>query len=197
MASSEKVLGVLRPLGGGDPAELTRETIVVGRRPTCDVILDFEKISGRHCELRLVNNVWHVKDLGSTNGTTVNGQKITSPTSVMPDIELGIADRIFHLDYEPAGPASFVEHHGVMDDDEIQETRKKTSLMEMAGLDTDNKPAGKVRPTRPPARIERLSADEADFEDALPEHVKAKPAKKADLPSDDDFFNLIEDEIKK
>jgi hypothetical protein len=195
MPSSDKVLGVLRPLGGGDPAELTRDTIVIGRRPTCDVCLDFENISGRHCELRYLNNVWHVKDLGSTNGTTVNGAKITSPTSVMPDIELGIAGRLFYIDYEPAGPASFVENHGVMDDEDMGETRKRTSLMEMAGLDTDNKPAGRARPTRPPAKIERLSADEADFEDTVPEHVKG-PKKKVDLPSPDDFFKLIEDDVK-
>jgi hypothetical protein len=54
------------------------------------------------------------------------------------------------------------------------------------------------RPTKPPATIERLSADEGDFDDSLPDSFKAAPApkKKDDGPSDDDFFKLIEEDVK-
>jgi pSer/pThr/pTyr-binding forkhead associated (FHA) protein len=194
MPSTSKNLGILTPLGGGDPVPLMKETVLIGRRPTCDVCLDFENVSSKHCELRFLHGVWHVRDLGSTNGTTVNGMKITSPQSVTPDVEVGFADHLFTIEYEPAGPASFAETKGVIDED-ISEARKHTSLMELAGLETDDKPV-KRRPTKPPASIERLSVDEAEFEDALPEHVKKAPKKDVG-PSDDDFFNLIEDEIKK
>jgi pSer/pThr/pTyr-binding forkhead associated (FHA) protein len=187
-----QVLGVLTPVGGGDPVPFTKDVILVGRRPTSDVCLDFENVSGKHCEFRLMNGIWHVKDLGSSNGTALNGQKISSPQSVMPEIEISIAGHLFTLEYEPAGPSSIGQGHGVLDE-EIVETRKRTSLMEMAGLETDDKPVRK-RPTKPPARIERLSADEGEFDDSLPETYK-KPAAEA-LPTDDDFFDLIKDDVK-
>ena len=191
---SDKPLGILRPLGGGDPAPLTKEEVVVGRRPTCDICLDFENVSGKHCVLRFMNGFWHARDLGSSNGTTINGHKIVSDQVLMPEFELGIASHLFTIDYEPHGPQSLTETHGVLDDD-LVDTRKRTSLMELAGLDTDDKPVRR-RPTKPPATIERLSVDEADFDDNLPESFKKPAPKKDEGPSDDDFFKLIEEDVK-
>jgi len=77
--------------------------------------------------------------------------------------------------------------------------RKRHSLMELAGLDTDDdRPKRVSRPKSAPELIERISADEGDFDDAVPEHFKAPPKpipKKQD--EDDDFLKLIEDEVKK
>ena len=67
------ILGILQPVGGGDPIPLTKPLMIVGRRPGCDIRLDYENISGKHCSLRFLNGLWMVKDMGSTNGTTVNG----------------------------------------------------------------------------------------------------------------------------
>ena len=74
--SNPKALGVMRPLGGGDPIPLKKEELLIGRRPKCDIKLDFENVSGKHCQLRYIRGVWHIRDLGSTNGTTLNGVKI-------------------------------------------------------------------------------------------------------------------------
>lgn len=186
-------LGVMKPLGGGDPVPLRKNELVVGRRPTCDICLDFENISGKHCVLRYQNQVWHVRDLGSTNGTTVNGAPLSSEHSVMPDDELGIAGHIFHLDYEPGAPDSIL-NKGNLIEEELMESRKKTSLMELAGLDTDDDRPKRKRPSKAPEVIERLSADEAEFDDALPDHVKAAPKPKVET-TDDDFLKLIEDDV--
>jgi len=190
-----EVLGILQPVGGGDPIPLSKPEMVVGRRPSCDIRLDYENISGKHCLLRLINGVWNVKDLGSTNGTTVNGARLTTEQSVMPDEELGIAGHLYMIDYDPAGPEAFLSAHKDLDEEVVQE-RAKHSLMDLAGLDTDDTKAKTKRPKRAPMTIERLSADEAEFDDAVPEDFKAppKPAKKP--PSDDDFFKLIEDDVK-
>ncbi len=195
MRPHSEVLGILQPVGGGDPIPLNKPEIVVGRRPSCDIRLDFENISGKHCLLRMVNGVWNVKDLGSTNGTTVNGARLTTEQSVMPDEELGIAGHMFTIDYDPAGPEAFLSAHKELDEEVVQE-RAKHSLMDLAGLDTDDSKPRTKRPKRAPTIIERLSADEAEFDDAVPDHFKAppKPAKKP--PSDDDFFKLIEDDVK-
>lgn len=193
MPSQPTEYGMMMPLGGGDPIPLRKTELLVGRRPSCDICLDYTNVSGRHCELRLIHGVWHVRDLGSTNGTTLNGAAIPSDHVVMPDDELGIAGHIYHIEYEPSGPEAMHRTKEMMDEDMV-ENRKKTSLMELAGLDTDDdKPKGARRPTRAPTVIERISADEGEFDDALPEHVKAAPAPKVET-TDEDFFKLIEEE---
>ena len=90
-------------------AKLVKETLLVGRRPSCDICLDFERISGKHCELRFFHGLWHIRDIGSTNGTTVNGLKFATEQSVLPDVEIGIGGHLYTIDYEPAGPSSVVE----------------------------------------------------------------------------------------
>lgn len=189
-------LGILKPVGGGDPVPLNKPELIVGRRATCDICLDFENISGKHCTLRLIHGVWHVRDLGSTNGTTVNGAPISSDHTVMPDDEFGVAGHLYRIDYEPSGPESVLHNKEVIDED-VREERKKHSLMELAGLDTDDdKPKRRSRPAKAPTVIERLSADEAEFEDVIPEHVKKAPLPKVEA-SDDDFFKLIEEAVDK
>jgi pSer/pThr/pTyr-binding forkhead associated (FHA) protein len=193
MRPGSEVLGILQPIGGGDPIPLMKREIVIGRRPSCDISLDFENVSGKHCTLRFVNGVWSVRDLGSTNGTTVNGSRISSEQSLMPDEELGIAGRLYTIDYVAAGPEAFLSSHKDLDDEVVVE-RDRHSLMDLAGLDTDNTKA--QRPKKAPKVIERVSADEAEFDDTVPQHFK-KPVKPKAQPTDDDFFDLIEEEVKK
>jgi pSer/pThr/pTyr-binding forkhead associated (FHA) protein len=193
MRPGSEVLGTLQPIGGGDPIPLMKREIVIGRRPSCDISLDFENVSGKHCTLRFVNGVWSVRDLGSTNGTTVNGSRISSEQSLMPDEELGIAGRLYTIDYVAAGPEAFLSSHKDLDDEVVVE-RDRHSLMDLAGLDTDNTKA--QRPKKAPKVIERVSADEAEFDDTVPQHFK-KPVKPKAQPTDDDFFDLIEEEVKK
>jgi predicted component of type VI protein secretion system len=193
MAKPTKLLGILKPIGGGDPVPLTKETLLIGRRPSCDICLDFERISGKHCELRFFNGLWHIRDIGSTNGTTVHGLKHATEQSVLPDVEIGIGGHLYTIEYEPAGPSSVVEGSQLLDDD-IIETRTRKSLMELAGLEVDG-PKKSYRPSKPPEQIERPLASEADFEDDIPVDlatVKPLPLIEA---SDDDFFNLIQEDL--
>src|SRR4051812_12150696 len=153
----------MMPLGGGDPVPLRKTETIVGRRPSCDIVLDFENVSGKHCQLRYINQVWHVRDLGSTNGTKLNGAPLSSEHTVMPDDELSIASHIFHIDYEPGAPKSVLSGRG-FGDEEVSEAPRKHSLMDLAGLDTDDARPRRHRPAKAPETIERLSAEEADFE---------------------------------
>ncbi len=194
------VLGTLLPVGGGDSISLLKPELTVGRRAGCDIRLDFENVSGKHCVLTLINGVWHVRDLGSTNGTSVNGSRLSSQHAIMPEDEVGIADHLYTIDYVPAGPEAFISTHKVpVLDEEVQDERKRHSLMELAGLDTDSDRPKKVgRPKSAPTLIERLSADEAEFDDAVPEHFKASPKPQPKKKDDeDDFLKLIENEVKK
>jgi hypothetical protein len=62
---------------GGKPREriaITRSPVVIGRLSTNDVVLSDPNVSRRHAELRRDGDEWLVVDLGSTNGTMVNGK---------------------------------------------------------------------------------------------------------------------------
>jgi predicted component of type VI protein secretion system len=193
MRPLSELLGILTPVGGGDPIPLLKPEMVIGRRPGCDIRLDYENISGKHCNLRFINGIWMVRDLGSTNGTTVNGTALASEQSVMPDEELGIAGHMFTIQYDPAGPEAFLTAHKELDEEVVQE-RQRHSLMDLAGLDTDD--AKTKRRKTAPTVIERLSVDEAEFDDEVPDHFKTAPKPKKQ-PTDDDFLKIIEDDVKK
>ena len=176
MQPQREVLGTLNPVGGGDPVPLLKPELTVGRRSGCDIRLDFENVSGKHCVLQLINGLWSVRDLGSTNGTSINGAQLSSQQTIMPEDELGVADHLFTIDYVPSGPDALLSTHKVLDT-EVQDERKRHSLMELAGLDTDDdRPKRVARPKSAPALIERMSADQGEFDDAVPEHFKAPPS---------------------
>ena len=65
---------------GESPVQIRcRETnLLIGRDPSCGVRLSGDDVSARHAELSLVSEGILIKDLGSSNGTLVNGSPITS-----------------------------------------------------------------------------------------------------------------------
>jgi adenylate cyclase len=93
--------GELQPLGGGDPIPLLKPTLVVGRRESADIVLRFPNVSGTHCELSLVDGYWFVKDMGSSNGTKVNGSRV-SEQRLDPGDTLSVAKHEYEVSYEPA-----------------------------------------------------------------------------------------------
>jgi pSer/pThr/pTyr-binding forkhead associated (FHA) protein len=59
--------------------------IIIGRDPTCDLILDQETISLRHCKLFHQNKQWWTVDMNSTNGTYLNNSLVESATVLTDD----------------------------------------------------------------------------------------------------------------
>ena len=55
---------------------------VVGAASECDVVVSEPTVSGRHCRLTRTPEGFLLEDLGSTNGTYVNGEPITRPRRV-------------------------------------------------------------------------------------------------------------------
>jgi hypothetical protein len=55
---------------------LRGEVVTIGRLPDCDVVLKDKGASRRHAQIRSKNGVFTLTDLGSTNGTRLNGQTV-------------------------------------------------------------------------------------------------------------------------
>ena len=75
---------------------------VLGRDESADVVLDDPGISRRHAEVRVTNDgphqVAHLRDLGSTNGTYVNGDKVdASPLADGDRITVGRTSVTFRM----------------------------------------------------------------------------------------------------
>ena len=63
---------------GWPPIRLDRALVVVGRHPDCDARLDSPRVSRWHCCLTEVDGEVWVRDLGSTNGTWIDGRRANS-----------------------------------------------------------------------------------------------------------------------
>jgi pSer/pThr/pTyr-binding forkhead associated (FHA) protein len=75
--------------------------VVVGRDGFCDVSLSSPRVSRRHCCLAFERNQVLVRDLGSTNGTRINGRRIDQGVLRLGD-ELSIAQHRYHLEIRQA-----------------------------------------------------------------------------------------------
>jgi Inner membrane component of T3SS, cytoplasmic domain len=66
----------------GLSADLAGGVIMIGRGADCQLILHDDYVSTRHARVVSTPSGIYVEDLGSTNGTYVNGQRITAPTTI-------------------------------------------------------------------------------------------------------------------
>jgi predicted component of type VI protein secretion system len=80
----------LVPLDDAPPIDLVKDLTLVGRNEDCDVRLDHKSVSKLHCLLVKTDGLVLVRDLGSTNGTRVNGQRVRR-AALLPNDHLAIA----------------------------------------------------------------------------------------------------------
>lgn len=69
------------PLVPGEPIAIHSETLV-GRSADADLPLADQTVSGTHARIYRAGIEWWVEDLGSTNGTRVNGRSVHEPVAV-------------------------------------------------------------------------------------------------------------------
>lgn len=79
--------------------ELSDEQVIVGRRDDCAVCLSGNTISRRHTQIRHLDGQYFIADLGSTNGTLLNGEALVGEEQLRDrdEIGVGIYKLIFRL----------------------------------------------------------------------------------------------------
>jgi pSer/pThr/pTyr-binding forkhead associated (FHA) protein len=108
---------LLVSLDGGLDIPTGREPIVVGRHPHCDVRLLSIRVSRRHCCLTAVDGKVAVRDLGSTNGTLINGRRVEAGRLCPGDV-LSIANHRYRLEQGQVDKASTADPQAGMGGDE-------------------------------------------------------------------------------
>jgi hypothetical protein len=80
-AESHPALILLQPPDGRSLRFQALE-VVVGRNQSCDLVIPDPTLSGRHARFSYHHQQWWLEDLGTTNGTFLNGQMLTTPVVI-------------------------------------------------------------------------------------------------------------------
>ena len=81
----------------GTTIPLAQQQITIGRSADATLVLTDDYASTRHARLYPQNGEWIVEDLGSTNGTYLDRQKVTQPTPVPPGVPVRIGKTVLEL----------------------------------------------------------------------------------------------------
>ena len=88
------MLAQLLPVNGGPAVTLCRPVTVVGRsQRLCDLPLNNKSVSKLHCILVKTDGLVYMRDLGSTNGTRVNGQRVLRG-ALLPGDQISFSGRL-------------------------------------------------------------------------------------------------------
>lgn len=93
-------LEVLSGTNAGQSYDLTAEQTVIGRYPFCDIVIPVHTISRQHTRLVRSEGAYFIEDLGSLNGTYVNGNRIQQRMPLADDDRIQLYDVVivFHKD---------------------------------------------------------------------------------------------------
>jgi len=115
----------LIPTEGGASIDLVRDLSIVGRKEDCDVRLDHKSVSKQHCVIVRTDGLLLLRDLGSTNGTRVNGQRVRR-AALLPNDQVAFASLRFRVHFGPGdGPPIPGEHTVQMDAHDVADLAKK------------------------------------------------------------------------
>ncbi|GGC01407.1 FHA domain-containing protein FhaB/FipA [Cellulomonas carbonis] len=81
----------------GTTLPLTTSAVLIGRAPSCTLVLDDDYSSSRHARIYPQDGEWFVEDLGSTNGTFVGRERVDRPVLVRPGTQVRVGQSTIEL----------------------------------------------------------------------------------------------------
>jgi predicted component of type VI protein secretion system len=177
---------------GADSAEIELFLpFLIGRSSDAALKIPHESVSREHCRIYEFDGELAVRDLGSRNGTYVNGQRIDRPTFLSPGDELTIGGITFRANYQIRRQVVLMPHAATKGlptktappDDETHADRQAEQVRRQA--------AAKKRARKAATASEKRSARKADTVGAQPiPEDKPKPSAATEIPV---FENTVVD----
>ena len=94
-------LQIFLPDGTKMSHDLQDEKLTIGRLADNDVQIDDGSVSSRHAEIEMEAGAFHLHDLGSTNGTFINGEQVTDAVLRHGDeVRFGTVESVYHGEEE-------------------------------------------------------------------------------------------------
>lgn len=183
MTTQESEAVFLLKAADGEQQLLVDRELLMGRDESSDVVLDKGQASRKHAKLIPdQEGVW-VKDLGSTNGTFVSGERISKPTLLKVGDELRCGESVFELAARPEAAAADPDATLLYNADD---TAKVPSAVDAAPA--AEAPPVKAPPIKAPAAqaapVEKAQSEAALAEEVKPGQQPAEEAAPAAEPSD-------------
>ncbi|RMF37877.1 MAG: FHA domain-containing protein [Chloroflexi bacterium] len=96
---------------------IDREAITIGRGADCDIILPERQVSRHHARIERRNEGYYLVDLGSKNGTYVNGEEVHAPYRLQDgdEIQIALCVKLAFVGAEATVPLSFEEAAALME----------------------------------------------------------------------------------
>lgn len=127
------MIAQLIPVDGSKPITIDRNLTIVGRKEgLCDLVVDCASVSKLHCAVAKTDGLLFIRDLGSTNGTKVNGQRVTRG-ALLPGDELAFANVRFRVHLGPS-PSSLNDQTEALAD--LASALNADSDAELVGVDS-------------------------------------------------------------
>lgn len=131
----------LLPLDGSPPITIDKDLVVIGRKEDCDVRLEHKSVSKMHCVLVKTDGLLLLRDLGSTNGTRVNGTRVRR-AALLPNDQLCIAHYKFrvHLGPDIQAEVHVNDHTQHLNSEDVAELMRKAQDRASKESDSDEAP---------------------------------------------------------
>ncbi|WP_020468689.1 FHA domain-containing protein [Zavarzinella formosa] len=163
----------LLALTDGPSILLDKPIVLLGRHAECDLQLNSRKVSRRHCCVAIVKDYLVVRDLGSTNGIRINGERVVEGTLKAGD-ELTIGNFRYQVYLDgavipsPASPPPKKPSATASDESLLEASDEPVPLEE-------SRNNGKVLPAKPAKPAMKPMLLEHDDSFVLPEKLRAVP----------------------
>ena len=116
MVGEETAVLILREgQGMGTRWGIGRDSMIIGREEDCDIVLPSRQVSRNHARIRRSGGRHILEDLGSKNGTFVNGRELTEPYTLQDgdEIQVALSFKLIFVDAGATVPLFFEGRAGL------------------------------------------------------------------------------------
>ena len=163
-------MSYLKIVSGSTPGQiidLSGHEMILGRHPSCQVVLDNVAVSRYHASIVKRNDTYYLKDLGSRNGTFLNGRAIEEETLLHNSDEVDICEIVLRINLNQPNKSMALELVESPNPPSTSTTRiTRTSELDSSILDSEDLDSSSI--------ISELASDNAEIDSNFRINVNAE-----------------------